>query len=62
MSTNFATKDGYVTDEMIITIAEEQRWRWSVVTEVTMIEPTYKYIAHTLSVQDDSILKDGKIS
>ena len=28
-----------------------------IVTEVTMIEPTYKYIAHTLSIQDDSYLE-----
>ena len=58
MSTNFATKDGYVTDEMIYYYSRRAKGGVGlIVTEVTMIEPTYKYIAHTLSVQDDSYLE-----
>lgn len=58
MSTNFATKDGYVTDEMIYYYSRRAKGGVGlIVTEVTMIEPTYKYIAHTLSIQDDSYLE-----
>ena len=57
MSTNFATKDGYVTDEMIYYYSRRAKGGVGlIVTEVTMIEPTYKYIAHTLSIKMIPIL------
>ena len=46
------------TDEMIYYYSRRAKGGVGlIVTEVTMIEPTYKYIAHTLSVQDDSYLE-----
>ena len=58
MSTNFATSDGYVSDEMIYYYSRRaQGGVGLIVSEVTMIEPTYKYIAHTLSIQDDSYIE-----
>lgn len=58
MSTNFATKDGYVTDEMIYHYARRAKGGVGLITtEVVMIEPTYKYILHTASLQDDSYIE-----
>lgn len=57
MSTNFATAKGYVSDEMIYYYSRRAKGGVGlIVTEVTMIEPTYKYIAHTLSIEDDSYI------
>ncbi|MEG0365285.1 MAG: FAD-dependent oxidoreductase [Coprobacillus sp.] len=61
MSTNFATVDGYVTDEMIHHYARRaQGGVGLMITEVVMVEPTYKYIAHTSSMQDDSYIDGWK--
>lgn len=58
MSTNFATVDGYVTDEMIHHYARRAKGGVGlIISEVVMIEPTYKYIAHTASLQDDSYIE-----
>ncbi|MEG0548020.1 MAG: FAD-dependent oxidoreductase [Coprobacillus sp.] len=61
MSTNFATVDGYVTDEMIHHYARRaQGGVGLMISEVVMVEPTYKYIAHTASMQDDSYIEGWK--
>lgn len=61
MSTNFATVDGYVTDEMIHHYARRAKGGVGlIITEVVMVEPTYKYIAHTASLQDDSYIDGWK--
>ncbi|WP_044600169.1 FAD-dependent oxidoreductase [Candidatus Stoquefichus massiliensis] len=61
MSTNFATKDGYVTDEMIYHYARRAKGGVGlIITEVVMVEPIYKYIAHTASLQDDSYIEGWK--
>lgn len=61
MSTNFATKDGYVTDELIYHYARRAKGGVGlIITEVTLVEPIYKYIAHTLSIQDDSYIEGWK--
>ena len=61
MSTNFATVDGYVTDEMIYHYARRaQGGVGLMITEVVMVEPIYKYIAHTASIQDDSYIEGWK--
>lgn len=58
MSTNFATPDGYVSDDMIYYYSKRAKGGVGlIVTEVTLIEPIYKYIAHTLSIQDDSYIE-----
>lgn len=58
MSTNFASADGYVTDEMIYHYASRAKGGVGlIITEVVMTEPTYKYIARTLTLQDDSYIE-----
>lgn len=59
MSTNFASHEGYVTPEMIHHYASRAKGGVGlIVTEVVMIEPTYRYILNTASLQDDSYI-DG---
>ncbi|MCB2289089.1 NAD(P)/FAD-dependent oxidoreductase [Clostridium sp. CS001] len=58
MSTNFASADGYVTDDMIYHYASRAKGGVGlIITEVVMTEPTYKYISRTLTLQDDSYIE-----
>lgn len=58
MSTNFADPDGYVTDETIFHYSSRAKGGVGlIITEVVMTEPTYKYIARTMTLQDDSYIE-----
>lgn len=58
MSTNFASDDGYVTDETIFHYGSRAKGGVGlIITEVVMTEPTYKYIARTMTLQDDSYIE-----
>lgn len=61
MSTNFASHDGYVTEEMIHHYASRAKGGVGlIVTEVVMVEPTYRYILNTASIEDDSYIEGWK--
>lgn len=61
MSTNFASHEGYVTDEMIHHYASRAKGGVGlIITEVVMIEPTYRYILNTASIEDDSYIEGWK--
>ena len=61
MSTNFATKDGYVTDEMIYYYSRRAKGGVGlIVTEVTMIEQPTNILLILYQFKMIPILKDGK--
>lgn len=61
MSTNFANPDGSVSENIIYHYASRAKGGVGlIITEVTMVEPIYKYISHTLTLQDDSFIPGWK--
>lgn len=61
MSTNFATPDGFVTDALIHHYASRAKGGVGlIITEVVMCQSTYRYIEHTLTLEDDQYIEGWK--